>query len=91
MNNSHQNPLSKQRALVTKVRALVESEYKIHKFDLMDRMGMTLGEYNKYAGYLKHKLNGIVEYNKQTKEWILVAKVEDKEDPKSLSEVIKNA
>lgn len=44
----------------------------IHKWDLKDEVKISITEYNKLQGYMKHKMAGIVRYDKESQCWLPV-------------------
>jgi len=47
----------------------VQKESPIHKFDLMDLMGISIATYNSIKPYVEHRFPHYVEYDKKDKVW----------------------
>ncbi len=64
-----QSGFSQQLRIVTKWTNVVLEAGEIHKYDLMDKLQITITQYNQLKGYVEHKQDGIIEYDKRTGLW----------------------
>jgi len=55
---------------------LIHNEGLIHRFELMDKLGLTLAQMIPFNQYLVYFLEGKAEYNKQSKTWKWIVEVE---------------
>ena len=66
-----QSGFTQQLRIVTKWTNVVLEAGEIHKYDLMDKLQITITQYNQLKGYVEHKQDGIIEYSKRTGLWKL--------------------
>ena len=64
-----------QEALLRKMIGIIEREGVIHLFDLQDKVGISVSQFNQISAYFKHRYVdefGWIEYDKKTKtfKWI---------------------
>ena len=48
----------------------IQTDSPINKFDLMDKLSMSISTYNQLKPYIEHRFAHHVEYDKQSKSWI---------------------
>lgn len=49
--------------------ALIKQKGKIHKFDLMDSLKMSISQYEKLTPWMKYKFPDSIFYNRASQEW----------------------
>jgi len=49
---------------------LIQKEGRINKFDLMDKLSISIATYNQSKPYIEHRYGHYVEYEKSSKDWI---------------------
>lgn len=89
----------RQSILLKKTIDLLRAKGIMHRFEIMDSLGLTIQAMNSFNGYLEFALSDIATYNKQSKEWTLNPNAEiiaqrtpnltvQGETPKSLEEAM---
>ena len=53
-----------------KLKTIIEQEKRIHKFDLVEKVGISFSLYDKIKPWFEYKFNEFVRYDKPTKEWV---------------------
>ena len=53
----------------TKFVTTIQKDKSIHKFDLMDKLSMSIAMYNQLKPYVEYRFGHLVEYHKQSKTW----------------------
>jgi len=64
-----QSGYSKQFQLMNNWTRIVKEHKEINKFDLMDKLRITVGQYNQMKGFVEHKQSEVIEYDKPTQTW----------------------
>ena len=62
----------RQQSRANKMLHFIEKNGTIHKFDLMDLCGLSVGDYNQIAGWFKYRYQEtsmVVEYDSKSKNW----------------------
>lgn len=81
----HQSGKSKQDSLLKKWCRIVENNGMIGWVELIQALGITLDTYNKYKTYILSVHPELIQYNKNNKKWIWIAKIElEKEEAAKL-------
>ena len=47
----------------------VQKEKSIHKFDLMDKLSMSIATYNQLKPYIEHRFGHLVDYDRKSGVW----------------------
>lgn len=58
--------------MITVMKGVIESRISIHEYDLIDELDMKLSTYTVWKAYLLKRLEGFIDYDKNTKiyRWI---------------------
>ena len=48
---------------------IVKEKKEINKYDLMEELRITVGQYNQMKGFVEHKQSEVIEYDKPTQTW----------------------
>ena len=52
-----------------KMISLIQKEKTIHKFDLMDKLSMSISTYNQIKPYVEHRYGQYVHYDRKSQTW----------------------
>lgn len=63
------SPKGKEAARAEYAATLIHNEGLIHRYELMDKLGLTLAQMIPFNKYLIYFLEGKADYNKQTQTW----------------------
>ena len=55
--------------LAIKAHKYIMDKYKVHKFDLMEHLGISINRYNQLKPFIEYKLADYVTYHKDSKSW----------------------
>jgi len=69
------------------VQQIQKETNPINKFDLMDKLSMSISTYNQLKPYVEHRYGQYVEYNRKSQSWTSKEVIDVSEGSKSLSEV----
>jgi len=58
-----------QLKTATKFITMIQKDNPIHKYDLMDKLSMSIAMYNQLKPYVEHRYGHLVEYSRVTKKW----------------------
>jgi len=58
-----QSGYSKQFQLMNKWTLIVKERGEINKYDLMDELRISVGQYNQMKGFVEHKQSKLIEYD----------------------------
>jgi len=72
-----QSGYSKQFQLMNKWTRIVKERGEINKYDLMDELRISVGQYNQMKGFVEYKQSGVIEYDKPTQTWKNKRKIEE--------------
>ena len=64
--NGQQN---KDTAIASKWRLIVRAERKIHRWDLKDRLGISINDYYRFTSYVLYKYGDELSYDKKSQVW----------------------
>ena len=64
--NGQQN---KDTAIASKWRLIVRAERKIHRWDLKDRLGISINDYYRFTSYVLYKYGDELTYDKKSQVW----------------------
>lgn len=67
--------VSKEQAQANKVKKMIEiiaKEGEINRFILCQKVGLTVRDYYLLAPYMKEVHQGIVQYDRDTKNWVYI-------------------
>jgi len=64
-----QSGYSKQFQLMNKWTLIVKERGEINKYDLMDELRISVGQYNQMKGFVEHKQSKVIEYDKPNQTW----------------------
>jgi len=64
-----QSGYSKQFQLMNKWTLIVKEKKEINKYDLMDQLRISVGQYNQMKGFVEHKQSEVIEYDKPSQTW----------------------
>jgi len=64
--NGQQN---KDTAIASKWRLIVRAERKIHRWDLKDRLGISINDYYRFTSYVLYKYGEELSYDKKMQIW----------------------
>jgi len=56
---------------------LIQKEKKIHKFELIRVIGISISTYEKLKPWLEYTYSHVLRYEKETQQWIFVEKDDD--------------
>lgn len=59
-----------QLKIANKFVLQIQTDKRINKFDLMDKLSMSIASYNQLKPYVEHRFGHYVEYERKTKDWI---------------------
>ena len=82
----------RQQNRANRMLHFIEQFGAIHKFELMDKCGMSVGDYNQIASWFRYvydETGGVVHYNSNNKIWGWTGKGDKNEIEKSL-QITKN-
>jgi len=65
----HQSGYSKQIQLVNTWTLIVKEYKEISKYDLMDKLRISVPQYNQMKGYVENRQIEVIEYDKSTQTW----------------------
>lgn len=72
-------PAIRQHYLAKRFKDLVEQKGRIHKFEIMNQLGISISTYEKLKPWLEYTYFDFMKYDKDTKEWIwLIDKIKEK-------------
>jgi len=72
-----QSGYSKQFQLMNKWTLIVKEKKEINKFDLMDELRISVGQYNQMKGFVEYKQGEVIEYDKPNQTWKYKGKIEE--------------
>lgn len=52
-----------------KMVSFIQKEKTIHKFDLMDKLSMSISTYNQMKPYVEHRYGHYVSYDRKSQTW----------------------
>jgi len=69
-----------QNTQAEKALKLIQKNGMMHKFELMNHLGLTLAQMIPFNSYLKYALQNYADYDKRTQEWVLTKEPTTKEE-----------
>jgi len=72
-----QSGYSKQYQLMNKWTMIVKEKKEINKYDLMEELRISVGQYNQMKGFVEHKQSEVIEYDKPNQTWKYKGKIEE--------------
>jgi len=72
-----QSGYSKQYQLMNKWTMIVKEKKEINKFDLMDKLRISVGQYNQMKGFVEYKQSEVIEYDKPNQTWKYKGNIEE--------------
>jgi hypothetical protein len=70
----------------TKFVQQIQKQKSINKFDLMDKLSISIPTYNQIKPYIEHRFGHYVEYDKKSKNWIAKEVIEFSEANKVVTD-----
>jgi len=67
---------SAQNKNAEKALRLIQQEGVMHRYELMNHLGLTLAQMIPFNSYLVFALQNFAEYNKKSQQWILIKEPE---------------
>jgi len=65
----HQSGYSKQIQLMNNWTLLVKQYGEINKYDLMEKLKITVAQYNQMKGFVENRQSEVIEYDKPSQMW----------------------
>ena len=56
---------------------IVKEKKEINKYDLMEELRISVGQYNQMKGFVEYKQGEVIEYDKPSQTWKYKGKIEE--------------